>query len=260
MGQMTTDPATVDSLPNKSTLRTSDVFDLLECGPRHRFTILTEAGPLIVHNCGYQMGGEGFYNNCIERGIVVELEECKRAVKVYRSENPKTVQFWYDTERCAIQAVKQQRTKANPITLRKLKFYMEAIEGYEWLVIQLPSGRPLRYPEPQVRKVERFGELRDQLSFRSDFKGRWIRETTYGGKLVENITQAVSRDVMMEAWLRAEEAGYKIVGTVHDELIAENDPFFGKDNELDDLMRIRPKWCSDAPINAEGWAGRRYRK
>ena len=214
----------------------------------------------IVLGCGYQMGGDGFYKNCIERGIIVELEECKRAVKVYRNENPKTVQFWYDTERCAIQAVKQKRTKANAITLRKLKFYMDDVLGYQWLCIQLPSGRCLRYPEPQVRRVERFGRMSDQLSFRSDFKGKWIRETTYGGKLVENIVQAVSRDVMMEAWERAEGVGFCMVGTVHDELIAENDEFFGADHDLDSVMRARPKWASDAPINAEGWSGRRYRK
>ena len=93
----------------------------------------------IVLGCGYQMGGQGFYNNCIKRGILVELAECQRAVKVYRAETPKTVQFWYDTERCAIQAVKQARTKQNPIVLRHVKFYLEKS-------IKTTHGCALNYP------------------------------------------------------------------------------------------------------------------
>ena len=84
-------------------------------------------------------GGQGFYNNCIKRGILVELAECQRAVKVYRAENPNTVQFWYDTERCAIQAVKQARTKQNPIVLRHVKFYLEQ-------AINTTHGCALNYP------------------------------------------------------------------------------------------------------------------
>lgn len=214
----------------------------------------------IVLGCGYQMGGLGFYNNCIKRGILVELEECKKAVKVYRESNPETVKFWYDTERCAIQAVKQRRTKDNPIVLRHLTFYLETVKNHTWLCIGLPSGRPIRYNQPEVRVVERFGRMQDQLSYRTEIIGRWLRETTYGGKLVENITQAVSRDIMAESMQRADRRGYHCVGTVHDELIAEVAVEFGSKEELEEIMRVRPKWASDAPINCEGWSGQRYRK
>lgn len=87
-----------------------------------------------------------------------------------------------------------------------------------------------------------------------------MRETTYGGKLVENITQAVSRDVMAEAMQRADKRGYPCVGTVHDELITEVAVEFGSAKELEEIMCQRPKWCTDAPVNAEGWCGQRYRK
>lgn len=137
----------------------------------------------LVLGCGYQMGGVGFYNNAIKRGVLVELEECKQAVKVYREQNPETVKFWYDTERCAIQAVKQRRTQDNPIRLRHLTFYLETLKGHTWLCIGLPSGRPIRYNQPEVRRVERFGKMQDQLSYRTEILGRWMRETTYGGKL-----------------------------------------------------------------------------
>jgi DNA polymerase len=156
--------------------------------------------------------------------------------------------------------VKQKRTKDNPIKLRMLSFYTESKGDHTWLCIRLPSGRPLRYYSPRIQKRERFGKMVDQLTYRSEFKGKLIRETTYGGKLVENITQAVARDVMVESMWRAEKRGYISIGTVHDELIAEVPEDFGSAHELEEIMRIRPKWASDAPINAEGWQGPRYRK
>lgn len=214
----------------------------------------------IVLGCGYQMGGPGFHKNCVMRGINVELEECNDAVKVYRKEHPNIVKFWWDTERCAAEAIKQGRTKANPIRLRNLTFYMESNERMTWLCIGLPSGRPIRYCNPKVEKAERFGKTVDKISYRTEVKGMWIRESTYGGKLVENITQAVARDVMVESMVKAEKRGYACIGTVHDELISEVDDDFGSAHELEEIMRIRPKWCADAPINAEGWEGPRYRK
>ena len=214
----------------------------------------------IVLGCGYQMGGPGFYRNCIERGILVTEEECKKAVRVYRKEHPAIEKFWYDTERCAVQAVKQARTKDNPIWLRHLSFYTEANGEHKWFCIGLPSGRTLRYYAPKVQARERFGKLVDQLSYRTEVKGKTIRESTYGGKLVENITQAVARDVMVESMVRAERHSYPVIGTVHDELICEVAVEFGSAEELEEIMRIKPKWAKDAPINAEGWEGLRYRK
>lgn len=214
----------------------------------------------IVLGAGYQMGGLGFFNNCVKRGILVGLEESKEAIKAYREGHPAIVRLWSDVERCAIQAVKQRRTKDNAIVLRHLAFYMLTNGEHEWLCVRLPSGRPLRYYLPKLQSRERFGKTSDQLTYRSEFKGRLIRDTTYGGKLVENITQAVARDVMVESMWRAEKHGYCTVGTVHDELIAENDLDFGSAHELENIMNIRPKWCQDAPINSEGWQGPRYRK
>lgn len=214
----------------------------------------------VVLGCGYQLGGPGFYRNCIERGIAVTEEECADAVKVYRKEHPNIVKFWYDVEDVAVRAVHQRATAENPLRLRNLAFFVDEVKGFEWFCIRLPSGRLIRYPQPKVNKVERFGKLKAQLSYRTEYKGKWIRETTYGGKLVENIVQAVAYDVMMAAMVRADEAGFYIVGTVHDEIVAENEPYFSDVKGLDDILRVRPQWCHDAPINAEGFISPRYRK
>jgi DNA polymerase len=213
-------------------------------------------GKDIVLGCGFQMGGAGFYRNCIARGINVEEDFAHKAVKVYRADNKKIVKFWYDIEECSIKAVHEKRTVKNPVVLRHLQFFTDR----EWFVIRLPSGRWLRYRDPSVRKVERFGKMRPQLTFRTEVKGRWVRESTYGGKLTENVTQAVARDAMVESMVRSWNLGYTSIGTVHDELITEVPVEFGGAKELEHIMGRLPKWCKDAPISAEGWEGPRYRK
>lgn len=252
----TTNQETAGSSQAPKTSQTVKVYDVIECGPRNRFTILTDSGPLLVHNCGFQMGGAGFYRNCIMRGIKVEEKFCMDAVKTYRKEVPNIVKLWYDVEECAIAAVVQRATRRNPIVLRKLTFYMEG----RWLCIGLPSGRAIRYIDPKVQLVERFGKMRNQLSFKTEYKGKWIRETTYGGKLAENVTQAVARDIMVESMVRANKRGYYIIATIHDELVCEVDEDFGSAKELEDLMSELPKWAVGAPVSCEGWEGPRYRK
>lgn len=210
----------------------------------------------IVLGCGFQMGGVGFYRNCIMRGIKTTEEFCKMAVKTYRNEVPKIVQMWYGIEECAIEAVVKHATKAAPVVLRNLKFYMRG----RWLCIELPSGRPLRYFEPKVQRVERFGRMAAQLSFRTEVKGKLIRETTYGGKLTENVVQAVARDIMCESMYRAGQRGYPVVATIHDELVCEVPIGFGSPKELEDLMSELPDWATGAPVSCEGWGGPRYRK
>ena len=89
---------------------------------------------------------------------------------------------------------------------------------------------------------------------------QWERQYTYGGKLVENITQATSRDIMRDAMLRLARAGYRLILTVHDELIAEVKKQGANLEEFVSLMQQVPAWAIGTPIKAEGWAGDRYKK
>jgi DNA polymerase len=82
---------------------------------------------------------------------------------------------------------------------------------------------------------------------------------TYGGKLAENIVQAIARDLLAEAMLRIEAAGYEICGHIHDEIVAIM-PEGGSLKEFEILMATNPDWAKGLPLGAEGWVGRRYRK
>jgi DNA polymerase len=97
--------------------------------------------------------------------------------------------------------------------------------------------------------------LRDRYN-----KGNWARITTYGGSLAENATQAVARDIMAEGMLRVERNGYKVILTVHDEVVAEAPCDFGSVPEFQDLMVTLPAWATGLPVAAKAWKGGRYRK
>jgi len=105
--------------------------------------------------------------------------------------------------------------------------------------------------------------VRDQLTFMGigTYSKKWSRQSTYGGSLVENITQAVARDLMAEATLRLELGGvYEPILTVHDEIIAEAIIGTGNVKVFEALMAECPDWADGCPVAAEGWTGMRYRK
>ena len=89
---------------------------------------------------------------------------------------------------------------------------------------------------------------------------KWVRTTTYGGTLVENIVSAIARDIMAEAMLRCENLGYLIVMSIHDELVAMIRKLFGSIEEFVSILCEQPTWAPGCPIAAEGWRGERYRK
>ena len=125
--------------------------------------------------------------------------------------------------------------------------------------IVLPSGRELTYQHVQIEDDE-FG--RPNISYMGvDPKSkRWLRIRTYGGRLAENVTQAVARDVMAEAMIVLSRT--TLIGTVHDELLAEA-PADQADAALADMlkvMRTTPAWAPGLPVDAQGWTGARYRK
>lgn len=125
-----------------------------------------------------------------------------------------------------------------------------------WLRIRLPSGRYLCYPSPQV-------DDSGQVSYMgvNQYSRKWSRLKTYGGKLFENICQAVARDVLAYNMPTIEAAGYELVLTVHDEVICEapdSDEF--NDKHLSSLLAANPPWAPDMPLAAAGFETYRYRK
>lgn len=119
--------------------------------------------------------------------------------------------------------------------------------------IRLPSKRWLIYDRPAVKQNSLFFMGIDNRS------GRYVEQNTYGGRLIENITQAVSRDLMAESAIRVDNAGYSIILRVHDELVCE-EPIGVDVDGLVNLMTITPQWAKGVPIAAEGWVDERYVK
>lgn len=213
-------------------------------------------GKIAILGLGYQMGWSKFQATALKGGVVLEDDFAQEVVNTYREKRYKVKQLWYDQERAAIKAVETGR----PIQSGYIRWLMD--DGF--LRCELPSGRWLSYPNPELREEYMpWGELKTVLTYETvnQYNRQWQRQKTYGGMLVENITQAVARDLMAEAMLRCEESSvYVPVLSVHDELIAEAPIGQGDVHEFEQLMAECPPWAAGCPVAAEGWAGLRYKK
>ena len=208
----------------------------------------------LVLGCGYQLGGIKFVDYAANAGVIITEEFAKTAVKAYRDGHPAIVKSWGMVERLVAGAI---RNPGETYEGLKCEFYMRE----HWLCIKLPSGRELRYPYARAIPVERWGKPAFEISFRTEIKGQFVREKTYGGKLIENIVQAIARDVMMEGMLAAETNGYPVLGTVHDELLALRELGTSNIKELEELVCVRHiKWTAGMPLASKGFTCVRYRK
>lgn len=234
-------------------------YDIANCGPRNRFTVLSADGPLIVHNCGYAMGDKKFAASCLALGQEVSEDLAKAAVTAYRTTHQPVVSLWSKIGKAAIAAVENLGKK---YSVNHTSWYVR--DGF--LFCKLPSGRRLSYPEPRVEyELTPWGEKRPVLYHWGvdPLSRKWTEAKTYGGKLVENVVQAIARDLMAEAMLRIEADGrWEIVLSVHDELVAERskETPLGSGLEFNRLMAEVPLWAKGCPIKVEGWSGERYRK
>lgn len=214
-------------------------------------------GKIAILGLGYQMGWEKFKATALKGGVVLDDEFAQQVVATYREKRYRVKQLWYDQERAAIRAVE---VPDRVVRCGHVTWMMD--DGF--LRCELPSGRWLSYPNPEVREeYTSWGQLKDTLTYETtnQYNRQWQRQKTYGGMLVENITQAVARDLMAEAMLRCEESGvYQPVLSVHDELIAEAPMGVGSILAFESLMAECPAWATGCPVAAEGWAGLRYRK
>lgn len=178
----------------------------------------------------------------------------------WRKSHPETTKFWKDVNRAACHAVNTSGPQyAGPVC-----FYRQG----RYLFCRLPCGRNLCYVDPAIEsrpiETDDNGEMktvyRNCLRYKRARGKQWFKEFTYGGSLVENITQAVARDFLVEAMFAAERNNYAVTFHVHDEIIAEVDENFGSVEELEQIMSVVPAWGEGCPIAAAGFEGERYHK
>ncbi|EGQ2099196.1 DNA polymerase [Salmonella enterica] len=196
---------------------------------------------------------KSWYDESVKRKSTFGLSErvfiaCDSLKRLWRRAHPATCDFWYELERTVRTAI---ATPKKTLCCGYLKVRRDGA----WLRIQLPSGRALCYPSPSIEK----GNITYQGV--NSYSRKWQRLKTYGGKLVENVTQAAARDVLAGNMPLIEDAGYSIVLTVHDEVICEapdTDDF--NDTALSALLSTNPEWAPDIPLNAGGFEAYHYRK
>jgi DNA polymerase bacteriophage-type len=204
---------------------------------------------------GFQ-GGKGAFIAFARLYNIDVAEDRAEQIKVaWRAAHPQTVSFWYNLEQAAKDAI---RLPGQKFSAGKITFACAG--GHLWM--QLPSKRLLCYPNPSVQMRDSFIGMKETIVFRG-FDGpsrNWGEVTTYGGKLAENATQAAARDVMRDAMLRVEAAGFPIILSVHDEVLSEVPEAQADVKRFETLMAQLPPWAAGLPVAAAGWSGKRYRK
>lgn len=174
----------------------------------------------------------------------------------WREANPAIVQYWADLEDAAIAAVQKpnQIFRAGMINYKK---------SGSFLFCRLPGGGCICYPYPEIRLTKTpWGQKKNSLTYMSEDSQskKWLRFTTFGGSLCENVTQAVARDLLADSMLRLEDAGYPIVLHVHDENVCEMPKGAGSLDRMRSIMEDSPAWAKGLPIKASGFIANRYRK
>jgi DNA polymerase len=242
-----------------------------------------QAGKAAELGCGFGMGAKKYVSAAWDvHQLRVTEAEALAAVKIYRATHAHVKNFWYETEAACIRAIQNPGEICTFGAAARLRVLVAGAYMY----LMLPSGRPLVYAAPRIVQVETpwsreareeamisraLGEKVDippvQMKAQIEFYGvdqetkQWVRQRTYGGHLVENIVQAVARDLLAEAMLRQDAKGRQVVLHSHDELVVEvsRSDTLSVAGFCSEVAEV-PAWGLGCPIAAEGWRGTRYRK
>lgn len=211
-------------------------------------------GKQSILGCGFGMGHVKFRAQCKQFGRDISPELAKRAVNWYRTSHKPVVRLWGNIERAAILAT---RNPGKAYKVNRTKWFVKG----KFLYCELPSGRRLAYFGPSVRfTVTPWGTKRPVLYHWGMEMHQWVNRGTYGGKLTENVVQAVARDVMKFSELAVEDAKYIPLIDVHDECLTERKKGTGSIEDFERLMSKLPKWANGLPVRVKGWVGPRYKK
>ena len=204
---------------------------------------------------GYQ-GGTGALINMGALKMGLLEEELPEIVSAWRSANPRIKDLWQSLENTALEVV-QNCTAAGT---HGLYFSRECdpLNGIDFLVIQLPSGRKLYYPQPVIME-NKFGRPAIHYMGVGD-SGKWMQLSTYGGKLTENVVQAIARDCLAVTLHRLENAGYQTVMHIHDEAVVDCPAECADLDTLCNIMKQPMPWAPGLILNADGFIGDYYKK
>lgn len=246
--------------------RNLPVYDLASSGPNNRFTILTEQGPIIVHNCalglGFGMGPKKFVATAETYGLTYTEEQAQKIVHNWRANNLNIARFWQACDAVVKDLLAQKvRPFTKEINKKVEAKVREADDGSTLLTLLLPSQRRLYYRNAML--ADRIGDVEITYAGVDQTTRRWGLQRTYGGKLAENITQATARDVVVEMALEIERNKLgDVLLSVHDELIIEVPEAEAQQRykAIEKVMNTTPAWAPGLPVKAEGNILKRYGK
>lgn len=221
---------------------------------------LRQRGKVAELALGYQ-GGVPAMRQMDTGKLLADLpdEEIKDIVDKWRNTNPKIRNLWYSFNDAAIRVIQN----GGSLRVRCCTFARECdcIRGTTCMTVSLPSGRKLYYVEPSVGE-NRWGGSSITYMGMND-KNKWGRIETYGGKLVENVVQAIARDCLAQAIEHLEAAGLPVVFHIHDEVVIDTAAFDTNDAMLDKVVKIMSTpipWAEGLPLGADGWVGAFFKK
>lgn len=193
-------------------------------------------------------------------------DEVKGIVDRWRETNSMIRDLWNIVDSAAItvitnggaQTIRSETTDA----IITLACELDVITGTRYMTILLPSGRKLYYPSPEIG-VNRWGNPSVSYTGQNQTTKRWERVETYGGKLVENIVQAIARDCLAIAIENLEAQGLHVVFHIHDEVVIDTPAWADEDTMLETVTKIMTKpipWAQMLPLNADGWVDKFFKK
>lgn len=221
---------------------------------------LRQRGKVAELALGYQ-GGVPAMRQMDTGKLLADLpdEEIKDIVDKWRNTNPKIRNLWYNFNDAAIRVIQN----GGSLRVRCCTFARECdcIRGTTCMTVSLPSGRKLYYVEPSVGENRWGGPSITYMGVND--KNKWGRIETYGGKLVENVVQAIARDCLAQAIEHLEAAGLPVVFHIHDEVVIDTAAFDTNDAMLDKVVKIMSTpipWAEGLPLGADGWVGAFFKK
>lgn len=219
---------------------------------------LRQKGKVAELALGYQ-GGKGALINMGALDMGIPEADLPEIVDKWRKANGKIVQLWADVGTAAMKAVDGHPTTTHGLTFRRR---VDASSGLDFMSVDLPSGRQLIYQRPMIEE-DAYGRPRLSYMGVNQTTRKYCRLDTYGGKLVENIVQAIARDCLAEK-LTALQTGvspFTAVFHIHDEVVLEVDKSLGATLEDITTRMAEPiPWAPGLPLAADGWVGDFFRK